>query len=193
MSETAGRPGKASPAKAPGKTNPAAKGRAKKNKRAAKPVAEATGAKKSTAAPAPNAAPASARRPIETPPAMDAAAESAAGGGATAAETTASAAARPVAAPPVKPRGTFPAVLWTVALIAVAVGAAYAARPFWLPQLAEILLATVEDPPRHRNRRPAQGPRGHGAGACRNRRRHPGPGGRKGALHGAIDGPDGEN
>ena len=146
MSETAGRPGKASPAKAPGKTNPAAKGRAKKNKRAAKPVAEATGAKKSTADPAPNAAPASARRPIETPPAMDAAAESAAGGGATAAETTASAAARPVAAPPVKPRGTFPAVLWTVALIAVAVGAAYAARPFWLPQLAEILLATVEDP-----------------------------------------------
>ena len=143
MSETARRPGKASPAKAPGGTKTAAKGRAKKNKKAGKPVAEA---KETTAAPATNAAPASARRPIEAPPAMDADAESSAHGEATAAESTTAAEARPVAAPPAKPRGTFPAILWTVALIAVAVGAAYAARPFWLPQLAEMLLAIVEDP-----------------------------------------------
>ena len=134
MSETSGHRRKSSPAKAPGKRKSAAKVDAKKDQMAGRPAAAA---KESTAAAD------SAGRPFETPPAMDAAANSTAGGEATAG---AAAEARPVAAPSAKPRGTFPAVLWTVALIAVTVGAVYAARPFWFPQLAKGLRAAVEDP-----------------------------------------------
>jgi hypothetical protein len=134
MSEMSGRPGKVSPAKTPGKQNTIAKVHAKKRKRAGKRSAKATKA----AAPVSNEA----RRPVETSPARETAAPSMAGGEATAS----AAAAMPAAMPSVKPPGTFAAVLWTVALIAVTVGAAYATQPFWFPQLAESLRAAVEDP-----------------------------------------------
>jgi len=76
-----------------------------------------------------------ASRPSEAPPAMDASTKS-----------TAPAGSEPVAAPPAKRRGTFPAVLWTVGLIAVAAGAIGAARPFWFPKLEEGLRAAAQDP-----------------------------------------------
>ena len=143
MSETSRRSSKASPAKAPGKKKTAAEGRAKKSKRAGKPATEAKKATEATEA-TEATAPVAASRPIETPTAMDAAADSTAGGDATAsADTTV---AMPAPVPPAKPPSTIPAVLWTVALIAVAVGAAYATRPFWFPQLVDSLRAAVEDP-----------------------------------------------
>jgi hypothetical protein len=152
MSETSGRTRNAPKAKAPGKKKSAAKGRAKNKKRAGKPSAEATkAAQVSKAVPGvgrkadqPAETPGAASRPIETPPAMDAATESAAGGEATASADTA--AAMRTAVPPAKPPSTIPAVLWTVALMAVAVGAIYATRPFWFPYFAESLRMAVEDP-----------------------------------------------
>ena len=119
MSETSGRSNKASPAKAPGKKRTAANDRTTKSQRAGKPATEATEA-------------------------TEAAAESTAGGDATASADTA--AAMPAAVPPAKPPSTIPAVLWTVAVIAVAVGAVYATRPFWFPYFAESLRMAVEDP-----------------------------------------------
>ena len=135
MSEMSGRRGKVSPTKTPGKQNTTAKVHAKNRKRAGKRSAKATKA----AAPISNGA----RRPVETPPARETAAPSMAGGEATA---SAAAAAMPAAMPSVNPPGTFATVLWTVALIAVTVGAAYATQPFWFPQLAESLRAAVDDP-----------------------------------------------